>query len=265
MGLDNVTSIGGFLEIEYNIALISLTGLENVISIGSFLFIRGNKALISLTGLNNVTSIGGPLYIFYNTSLTSLNGLDNVASIGGYLEVRLNSVLTSLSALNGLTSVGGSLDIRYNNALTSLTGLENITANSINNLVIKFNDSLSFCEVQSICDYLASPSGTIDIQNNAYGCNSQQQVEAACAVVSLDEVSTGNTFSIYPNPTSSHITIETPSIGHLTILNLNGQEIITRQITGPKTQLDISNLPGGVYFVRLTNDRTVTVGKIIKQ
>jgi len=29
-------------------------------------------------------------------------------------------------------------------------------------------------------------------------------------------------------------------------------------------QIDISNLPSGVYFVRLTNDNTVAVGKIIK-
>jgi hypothetical protein len=40
---------------------------------------------------------------------------------------------------------------------------------------------------------------------------------------------------------------------------------MTRQITSPKTQIDISNLPNGVYFVRLTNDKTMEVGKFVKQ
>jgi len=72
---------------------------------------------------------------------------------------------------------------------------------------------------------------------------------------------------IYPVPSSSKITIETseiPDNTSLTILNLNGQTLIIRQITGPKRQVDFTDLPGGVYFVRLSNDRTVQVGKIIK-
>jgi hypothetical protein len=46
---------------------------------------------------------------------------------------------------------------------------------------------------------------------------------------------------------------------------MEGQQLITRQLTEPKTQIDISNLPSGVYFVRVTNDKTVEVGKITKE
>ena len=77
-----------------------------------------------------------------------------------------------------------------------------------------------------------------------------------------------NSLTIYPNPALNLVTIETsepPTNGQLTILNLTGQNLITRQISEPKTVIDISNLPSGVYFVRLTNEKTVAVGKIIKQ
>jgi photosystem II stability/assembly factor-like uncharacterized protein len=70
---------------------------------------------------------------------------------------------------------------------------------------------------------------------------------------------------IYPNPASTEITIESATKGSISILNLSGQQLITRQFTEPKTQLDISTLPSGVYFVRLTGERTVEVGKIIKR
>ena len=48
-------------------------------------------------------------------------------------------------------------------------------------------------------------------------------------------------------------------------MNLNGQELIIQQISEPKTEIDISNLPCGVYFVQLTNQGMIKVGKIIKQ
>jgi len=81
----------------------------------------------------------------------------------------------------------------------------------------------------------------------------------------VKEINKSNTFSIYPNPTSTGITIESSTKGQLTILNLSGQQFITRQITEPKTQIDISTLPSGVYFVRLMGERTVQIGKFIKQ
>jgi len=71
--------------------------------------------------------------------------------------------------------------------------------------------------------------------------------------------------TVYPNPSSDKITFETPVEGYLSILNLNSQELITRQITEPKTQIDISTLPNGVYVVKLVGEKGVQVGKFIKQ
>jgi len=79
-----------------------------------------------------------------------------------------------------------------------------------------------------------------------------------------DLLSKSNTFKIYPNPTSTHVTIETVAVTTpttLSISNLHRQEIITRQITEPITQIDISSLPSGIYFVRLTGERIVQVEK----
>ena len=74
--------------------------------------------------------------------------------------------------------------------------------------------------------------------------------------------------SLYPNPASAIITIETtdiPTRSLLSISDINGQQLITRQLTQPKTTLDISSLPQDIYFVRLTSDKSVATGKFIKQ
>ena len=70
---------------------------------------------------------------------------------------------------------------------------------------------------------------------------------------------------IYPIPASSQITVSTTNKGSIAILSQNGQELIISQITEPKTQIDITNLPSGVYFVRMTGDSAVQVGKFVKQ
>lgn len=73
---------------------------------------------------------------------------------------------------------------------------------------------------------------------------------------------------IFPNPSSENITIETSEMsspGYISILNLTGQQLIGSLMTAPRTTLNISSLPSGVYVVSLTNDQTVQVRKFIKE
>jgi hypothetical protein len=74
--------------------------------------------------------------------------------------------------------------------------------------------------------------------------------------------------SVFPNPATDKIIIETsatPVNSQLSIINLNAQELITQKISERKTVIRISNLPNGIYFIRLTNDQSVDIGKFIKQ
>jgi hypothetical protein len=113
-----------------------------------------------------------------------------------------------------------------------------------------------------------SPSGVPYVSFKDY------EEQARVTVMKYDSTYSGinekqeSRLSIYPNPATDKITLETTGAvkeSNLAIVNAQGQELISRKITEPKTQIDISNLPSGVYFVRLLNEKTVEVGKIIKQ
>jgi hypothetical protein len=192
------------------------------------------------------------------------NNYPGCTQIDGNVEISYGYDITNLNGLNVLKYIGGALAIVYNPYLTSLMGLNNLTA-IWGNLIILYNESLTTCEVQSICDYLANPNGTIEIGSNATGCNSQQEVEAACATISVEESKLHPELLVYPNPSSTLITIETSNKGHLSILNLHSQEIVKRPLTENKTLIDISNLPCSVYIIRFQNEDVVQTGKLIKK
>jgi hypothetical protein len=294
-GLESITSLSGSLKIWYNLSLSSLAGLHHLNfigdnfeilnnssltafneltalnNIGGYVDIFDNSSLQSLTGLDELESIGGDLYISRNDSLTNLSGLSNLSHIGAGLIIHRNKALASLAELENVVAIGENLWISENDSLTGLTGLDNIEAGTIDSLYIFNNHSLSECDVQSICEYLASPNGAITIENNASGCNSQAEVEAACGV-GIDESVVGGRWSavrIYPNPCSTSVTIELPKTTavkntKLFVYNLNGQNVYSVKITEQNTAVDISDLAGGIYFVKVLDDRSVQIGKFVK-
>jgi hypothetical protein len=157
--------------------------------------------------------------------------------------------------------------------MTSLTGLDNIAANSITNLLILDNSSLSTCEVQSICDYLAVPNGTFTIENNAPGCNDVIEVIIACETVGIDEAVAGSDFSIFPNPFTGQLSIEfnLPQTTMVSIQIFNAMsakvaELHYGQLPAGQQQFTwhAGHLPRGVYLCRVQVGEQTRTQKIIK-
>lgn len=266
-GMENLTSIGENFYIDNNALLNNLTALHGLNFIGGDLVVSFNPSLVSLTGLEELTSIGGYFSIYQNGLINNLVGLNSLTSIGEYINISVSNSLTSLAGLENLTIIGGSFRIHHNDALISLEGCDNIEAGSIAEMKIYANDSLSTCDVQSICNYLAAPNGTIEIHDNATGCDSVEEVEAACGV-GYNEIGTLMRHSnIYPNPASNTITIEPIELinqNELTIFNVDGQALDHYKITELSKVIDISHLAKGVYLMRFTSEKEARMFKVLK-
>jgi hypothetical protein len=218
--------------------------------------------------------VSGLVGSFGNASLLNFDGLQNLTSIGGYIDVVENESLTSFEGLNNLTSIGGGLSIRLNDALTSLTGLDSINPGSIEDLSIHNNESLSTCDIYSVCEYLIPLGGESEIYDNAIGCNSAEEVKDSCGVwPGVKEFNLDASFSIYPNPLESKVIItynlQQSTFVTLKILDLSGREMSTiinelqkqgeQQIVFNTTQL-----PAGIYFCVLKTRDGIQTKKIIK-
>ena len=117
--------------------------------------------------------------------------------------------------------------------------------------------------------YVGSVSFTITESNSYLLPSIQNQNQSPCIVSGIpsDNNPIDTALKIYPNPAKDKITIETSGKSietYLSVVNIEGQQLITRQITEPEMILDISNLPSGVYIVRMINDRLVETGMMVK-
>jgi hypothetical protein len=73
---------------------------------------------------------------------------------------------------------------------------------------------------------------------------------------------------VYPNPATEKIIIETGQIsdqGILSVTNSHGQEIFTHKIEGFKTEINISTLSAGVYFIKLISAKGISIAKFVKE
>ncbi len=88
-------------------------------------------------------------------------------------------------------------------------------------------------------------------------------------IINTNEISTNTPdVIVYPNPANETLTIDTNFKGGknilLTIFNLNGQQLLQRQINDLKTVIDIGTFQNGLYFVKITDDNVVKTTKFIK-
>lgn len=83
-----------------------------------------------------------------------------------------------------------------------------------------------------------------------------------------NEFTNNNSINIYPNPVTTKLTIETTQLTKesvLTIIDINGQELKRLKLEANKTQIDISNLTSGIYFVKLITYNIAEVRMVIKE
>ncbi len=75
-----------------------------------------------------------------------------------------------------------------------------------------------------------------------------------------------NDVQVFPNPATSLITVNTPqSEGIITVFDNTGKAVITKQIIGDATEVDVMSLKSGVYVIQIkTSDATVYT-KFVKE
>lgn len=81
--------------------------------------------------------------------------------------------------------------------------------------------------------------------------------------------STGNSVVVFPNPTTSHVTLTTTETSfyptdRVVVYNVVGELLYTSTISGQETEIDLSLYPGGMYFIRTSIRGASSTFKVLK-
>ena len=107
---------------------------------------------------------------------------------------------------------------------------------------------------------------TVKFTSNFGGNRSGWEILTSCETLSSQEFTDEN-LSIYPNPFDTHLVIES-AIGfdQLIINDMNGRQVYQQKNRSQfKTNVDLSQLQAGIYFITLSNSKSKFIKRIIKK
>ena len=101
----------------------------------------------------------------------------------------------------------------------------------------------------------------VDTLTSQYGCDSIVTVKTYYKS-GIDDIRAENLIKIYPNPAKEVFTLDLGGLildgtDVITVINSTGQVVYTSNIQYQKTDIDISSLQSGVYYIR--------IGKTVKK
>ncbi len=186
----------------------------------------------------NVTNYGGANW--WSPSHTSyVPGTSKIVTSGG-------SLVSVAAAGNGTPARGTT--ISYDNGVN----FEVLDSSQFNYTVQFFDDSTGYAsgEVSTV-----SNNGVFKWENGSVFTKVKTIVSAV-----INEV------SIYPNPTSSIVTIRVPSKRtQVTLYNILGEQILSSEVNDGKMYIDMSTYNQGTYIVQMVSGNNKTTRKLVKQ
>ncbi|WP_084439543.1 T9SS type A sorting domain-containing protein [Dyadobacter alkalitolerans] len=181
-GLGNLTRIAAVMTIQNNSKLTSLYGLNGLKELG-YLALYDNPLLNDLVALTGLSTTEG-IHIRNNASLAALTGLEGITAVNVVgVSIEDNNLLESLDGLRNLVTTP-ILWIDNNRALSSMNTLSKINPATLQQVYIHDNPELLTCSIDPICTYIRNrptAGGSLDIDNNGAGCESNEQLEEICS------------------------------------------------------------------------------------
>jgi hypothetical protein len=111
--------------------------------------------------------------------------------------------------------------------------------------------------------YYPCPGSKSTMDEDAISSNFSHAAPVGVSGNSADQI------AVYPNPATDRITIactgQVPGDAVAQLYSAEGRLLLTQSLMSPKTILDISGMAPGVYYLRITGDRSSSVRKVVKQ
>ncbi len=244
-------------------------GFEVAMSSGKIATYKGTWATVSNTTFNDGQ--------WHHLALTKSG-----TTLSIYVDGNLLGTRTVTLALSGTMVIGGSTtsatdeqfsgqldEVRIWNIVRTQPEIEaNMNGELAGNesgLIhyFDFNTPSSSASVANLVSAATSPTRTGATGTNnlpQYTMTTKNSITTSVAELFSSEKSL---LSVYPNPVSSVVNLNTQSVNKIVVFNVQGQEVLNVQTTSK--QLDLSVLEAGTYFLNVYDNEAIQNAIIVKQ
>jgi hypothetical protein len=215
---------------------------------------------------SNTVTVSEPAAIISSQSFTYCAG--GSMMVGPHTYSTSGTYTDVLTAMNGCDSTI-TTNLTINNVIdvTTSTIGNTITANATGASYqwVDCNNGKAIIAGSTNQSYVATSTGNYAVIVSENNCSDT----SACVNIVTTGVEKNmktSEVAIYPNPSSTEITIEGVANSTITIINSIGQEVLFINATSqPKQTIYLNNLINGVYFVKITSTNGSVLKKIVKQ
>ena len=219
---------------------------------------------VAKTGMYNMAAIktDGTLWIGGNGGAFEQVGADNWLSVGCpvgvFVGIKSDGTLWSWGEnVSGQLGNGDGPAVVDEPAIISEdTNWEYLIAGDTHIYAMKSDGSI-WGWGDNLFGALALPQG-VTMQNSPF------EAGDVCATAGIDDIVISQS-AIYPNPVSNMLYIDNNdyTIQALTITDITGKTVVTQ--TGHTNQIDVQQLPAGIYFIEIKTDPGTSHQKFIKE
>ncbi|HLU86350.1 MAG TPA: T9SS type A sorting domain-containing protein, partial [Taishania sp.] len=228
----------------------------------------------TLTSIHGCDSIVQTVIVFRPTSMVNNpQGLCDGDSytINGHIYTTPGSYVDTLVSVHGCDSIVTTIITTQNPTLNTAVAIDGITLSAVEN-----NATYQWVDCNNNNAYINGATGQSfsPAVNGSYGVILTSTIctdvtnQSPCYTINSVGVAdiSQQLISIYPNPTSTQVTIKSDKlIQTVQVKDLNGKLIYEVHSNAMETVIDLGELSDGVYILEITSDFGSKIERIIKQ
>jgi hypothetical protein len=232
------------------------------------IYVVTDKSSVCSGSSANLTGLGGVTYTWSNGALTNGTTVSPTANTSytvlGSNALGCTSQAVQMINVNSLPTVGANTS----SSDICVSEVANLTATGA--LTYQWISSSSSIVYQG-ASISVSPNTTTTFTltgTDANGCsNSTTLVQNVNECVGINKfTASANGVSIFPNPTSGDLTIEThtSTMKNIEVVDLSGRVVLSANGSEETFTMNMSSFANGVYYVKIQSNSTTDVVKIVK-
>ena len=214
-----------------------------------------NMIVADLSASTLLTTLAGN-FLFDNDGLTTVLLPPSLIELSAS-SVRDNPLLSSIIIPSTVTTYGTNV-FKDNFAMLSV---------EVQNTAPVAIDASVFDSIDLSTATLTVPLGTTGDYDAAAVWTDFGTITDGATTLSTNNLEQELGFSIYPNPTSGVVSIKSKQLNNtkVSVYDLNGRALFSKSLNGTSSEINISNLASGVYLLKVQDENSEFVKRIVKQ